>query len=133
MCDFINAHEDIITITTLGEYRDVMKKVMKVIKEAHNVERKRRQTARKNKEGETKARTQRAKSLIASVKGGRMSKDDIERSLEAIFGNGSSKEIDGLTAREKIAERIEEMSKTERQFEEWEIMRREAKKRQRED
>ena len=31
--DFINAHEDIITITTLGEYRDVMKKVMKVIKE----------------------------------------------------------------------------------------------------
>ena len=38
MCDFINAHEDIITITTFGEYRDVMKKVMKVIKEAHNVE-----------------------------------------------------------------------------------------------
>ena len=30
-------------------------------------------------------------------------------------------------------ERIEEMSKTEQQFEEWERMRREAKKRQRED
>ena len=78
-----------------------MKKVMKVIREAHNVERKRRQTARKKKEVETKARTQRAKSLIASVKGGRMTKDDIERSLEAIFGNGSSKEIEGITARER--------------------------------
>ena len=116
VCDFINAHEDLITITTFGEYRDVMRKVMKVIREAHNVERKRRQTARKKKETETKARTQRAKSLIASVKGGRMSKDDIERSLEAIFGKGSSKEIEGITAREKIAERIEEMSKTEQQF-----------------
>ena len=62
-----------------------------------------------------------------------MTKDDIERSLEVIFGKGSSKEIEGITAREKIAERIEEMSKTEQQFEECERMRREAKKRQRED
>ena len=44
--DFINAHEDIITITTFGEYRVMMRKVMRVIKEAHNTERKRMQTSR---------------------------------------------------------------------------------------
>ena len=49
VCDFINAHEDIVHITTLGEYRVVMKKVMKVIKEAHNVERKRRQASKDKK------------------------------------------------------------------------------------
>ena len=43
VCDFINAHEDLIAITTFGEYREVMKKAMKVKKEAHNVERKMRQ------------------------------------------------------------------------------------------
>ena len=47
MRHFINGHEEIITITTFCEYRDVMKKVIGVIKDAHNVERKRRQTARK--------------------------------------------------------------------------------------
>ena len=83
--EYINAHEDLIHITTFGEYKEVMMKVMSVIREAHNVERKRRQTSRKKKEAETKAMTQQAKSLIASVKGGRMAKDDIERSLEAIF------------------------------------------------
>ena len=46
MCDFINTHEDLIKISTFGEYRIVMRKVSKVIKEAHNRERKRRQTAR---------------------------------------------------------------------------------------
>ena len=40
VCDFINTHEDFIHITTFGEYRRVMLKVMKVIKEAYNVERK---------------------------------------------------------------------------------------------
>ena len=49
MCNFINAHEDIINIASFGEYREVMKKVMRVIKEAHNTERKRRQTTRKEK------------------------------------------------------------------------------------
>ena len=49
VCDFINAHEDMISITTFCEYRDVMRRVMKVIKEAHNVEKKRRQTSRKRK------------------------------------------------------------------------------------
>ena len=28
VCEFINAHEDLITITTLGEYREVMKRVI---------------------------------------------------------------------------------------------------------
>ena len=28
VCDYINAHEDLITITSFGEYRSVMKKVM---------------------------------------------------------------------------------------------------------
>ena len=62
-----------------------------------------------------------------------MSKDDIERSLEAIFGKGSSKEIAEATTNQKIVERIEEMSKREVQFEEWEKMRRENKQRQRQD
>ena len=47
VCDFINAHDDLIKISTFGKYRVVMRKVSKVIKEAHNRERKRRQTARK--------------------------------------------------------------------------------------
>ena len=40
VCDFINTHEDIINITTFGEYRRVMMKVIKVIKVAHDVEQK---------------------------------------------------------------------------------------------
>ena len=34
VCDYINSHEDLIHITTFGEYRDVMKKVIKVIQTA---------------------------------------------------------------------------------------------------
>ena len=34
VCDYINAHEDLIHITPFGEYRMVMKKVMTVIKKA---------------------------------------------------------------------------------------------------
>ena len=49
-----------------------------------------------------------------------MSRDDIERSLEAIFGKGSSKEIEEATINKNIVERIEEMSKREVQFKEWE-------------
>ena len=58
VCNFINAHEDLIAITTFGEYRVVMNKVMRVIKEAHNVEKKRRQSLRKKKVDETIARKQ---------------------------------------------------------------------------
>ena len=53
VCDFINAHEDLIAIATFEEYRVVMKKVMKVTKEAHNIERK-RMASRKKGSGETK-------------------------------------------------------------------------------
>ena len=133
VCDYIDAHDDLITITSFGEYRGVMKKVMGVIKEAHIVERKRRQTSRKKKADDAKERTQRAKALIARIKQGGIGREEFERKMDEIFGKGSCQEIEGITVREKIAERIEEMSKTEQQFEEWETMRREAKKRQRED
>ena len=67
VCDYINSHEDLIHIASFGEYRDVMKKVMKVIKEAHNVERKRKQSTRKRRSDEAVKRTQKAKSLIAEI------------------------------------------------------------------
>ena len=62
-----------------------------------------------------------------------MSKDEVMRRLEEIFGRGSSQEIENATTKEKIVERIEELSKREEQFEVWEKMRQEAKRRQRED
>ena len=111
MCNSINAHEEIIHITTFGEYKVVMKKVMSVIKEAHNMERKRRQMARKNKIEEIPKTIQKAKSLIVSKRRGHLKKEDIERKLEAIFGEGSHQEIAEATTTEKIVERIEEMSK----------------------
>ena len=46
VCHFINAHDDLIRITSFGEYREVMRKVMRVIKEAHNTQRKRRQSGK---------------------------------------------------------------------------------------
>ena len=52
-CVFINSHENLIHISSFEEYRSVMKKVMRVIKEAHNVEKKRRQTSRNEKIEET--------------------------------------------------------------------------------
>ena len=68
VCYFINRHEELIQIATFGEYRLVMRKVMRVIREAHNTERKRRQTSRKEKSEMTRARTQRAKSLVCEIK-----------------------------------------------------------------
>ena len=53
--------------------------------------------------------------------------------MESIFGEGRGREIETATTREKVIERITEMSKTEEQFEEWEMMRQEAKRKQRED
>ena len=44
MCDFVNIHDDLIRISTVGEYRVVMRKVSKVIIEANNTEPERRQT-----------------------------------------------------------------------------------------
>ena len=106
---------------------------MNVIKEAHNVERKRRQATRKKKGDDLTTRIQRTKTLIAMIKRGDIEREEIERNAEEIFGKRSHLEIENLTVREEIVERIMEMSKTEQQFEEWESMRREAKKRQIED
>ena len=132
VCEFINTHEDLVQITTFEEYRVVMRKIMRVIREAHNTERKRRQTSRKEKSEMTRTRIQRAKSLICEIKRG-MKMQDIAMKLEEIFGKGSSQELEKETSREKIIERIEEISRREAQFDEWEKMRQEAKKRQRED
>ena len=133
VCNYINAHEDLIQITTFGEYRVVMRKVMRVIKEAHNVERKRRQSAKKKKLEEAVRRTQKAKSLIAEIRRRDMKKDEIEARIEELFGKGSSQEIGDATTKEKIVERIEELSKREQQLDEWEKMRQDAKRRQRDD
>ena len=85
VCDYINAHEDIIDISSFGEYEVAMKKGMNVIKEAHFVERKRRQTAREEKSEEAVKRTQRAKALIATIKRGKMRKEDVMKRLDEIF------------------------------------------------
>ena len=58
VCDFVNRRDDLTCITTFGEYRKVMLKVMRVIKEAHNIERKRRETTRKKKRDETSEKTE---------------------------------------------------------------------------
>ena len=81
VCDFINAERDLINITSFSEYRVVMKKAMRVIKEAHNVERKRRRVARKKKRDGTVTRTQRAKSLICCIKRKGMRREEIEKDL----------------------------------------------------
>ena len=133
VCEFLNTHEDLIKIGSFGEYRVVMKKVTMVIKEAHNVERKRRQTSRKKMSEEVTAITQKAKTLIFEIRRGGLRKEDVVKRLENIFGEGSGKEIEKATTSEKIVERVEEMSKREEQFALWEKMRREFKKKQRED
>ena len=77
MCDFINAHEDLIHITSFEEYKKVMKNVMRVIKESRNVEQKRRKTTGQKRRDETETRTQRAKALVADIKHGKMKREDI--------------------------------------------------------
>ena len=62
-----------------------------------------------------------------------MSNEEIECRIEAIFGKGSAQEIGNATTKEKNVERIEELSKREQQLDEWERMRQDAKRRQRED
>ena len=122
-CVTSSTHEDLVNITTFEEYRKVMVNVMKVIREAHNVEKKRRQTARKKRGDEAMKRTQRVKALIAIIKQGKMNKDEINRNVEKIFGKGCKEEIEKVTTIEKIVERVEEMSKRETQLEERESMR----------
>ena len=106
---------------------------MGVIKEAVITEKKRRQTAQKKRSDETNMRTQRTKALIAEIKRGKMRNEEIIKRLESIFGEGSGREIETASTKEKVIERITEMSKAEEQFEEWERMRQEAKRKQRED
>ena len=128
MCNFINAHEDIIKITSFDEYQRVMRKMTMVIKEAHNIERKRRQTSRKKMSEEVTAISQKAKTLIFEIRRGGLRKEDVVKRLENIFGEGSGKEIEKATTSEKIVERVEEMSKREEQFALWEKMRKDFKK-----
>ena len=59
--------------------------------------------------------------------------EEIGRKMEQIFGKGSSRELENAVSKEKIVERIEEISKRETQFDIWERMREESKRRQRED
>ena len=53
--------------------------------------------------------------------------------LEGIFRKGSGQEIEKIETNEKIAERIEELSKREEQYEKWEKMRQDTKRKQRGD
>ena len=133
MCQYINSHSDLIRITSFDEYRVVMRKVTMVIKEAHNIQRKRRQTSRKKMSEEMMATSQKAKTLIVEIRCGGLRKEEVVKRLENIFGYGSGKEIEEATTREKVIERIEEMSKREEQFALWEKTRKEFKKKQRED
>ena len=79
------------------------------------------------------ARIQRIKALIVRIRQGGIEREEFERRVDEIFGKGSHLDIGNVTTREKIVERIVETSKTEQQFEEWERMRREEKRRQRDD
>ena len=76
--------------------------MMRDIREAHNVERKRRQSKREMRNDESKTRRQKAKSLIAEVRRGGMRKEEIEKRLEKIFGVESSQEIAKATTEEKV-------------------------------
>ena len=100
VCDFINTHEDLITITTFSENRVVMKKGMRVVKEVNNTERKRRQTSRKERGEALMSMTQRAKGPIAHIKRGGMRKEEIERRIECIFGRGIRHEIETATTKD---------------------------------
>ena len=46
--------------------------------------------------------------------------EEIKRRPEEIYGKGSSQEIERAATNEKMIERIEEMSRTDEQFEIWE-------------
>ena len=59
--------------------------------------------------------------------------EDIVRRVEDIFGKGSGQDIETEWTNQSIAKRIEEMAKREEQFDEWEKMKQNAKRRQRED
>ena len=99
-CQYINTHDDLVHITSFGEYRMVMNKVMRVIREAHNAEKKRRKMSQKRKNEDVTKRIQRTKTLISRIKRGEMRVEDIKRRLDEIFGKGSSQEIERATTNE---------------------------------
>ena len=80
MCDFLNTREELNRIATLAEYGNVKLKVMRIIKEDHNLEKKRRLMSRKKKSDEMAVRKQKAKALIASIRRG-IPKEEIKRIL----------------------------------------------------
>ena len=107
-----------------------MRKMMRVIEESHNAERERRQSSRILKRmDEPKTRTQIAKALVSETRRVGVRKEENEKSLEKIFGEGNSQEIKKATSEEKIIEMIDVMSKRETQFDELEKMRQESNKR----
>ena len=71
--------------------------------------------------------------MIAEIGKGKMTNEEIESLIEDIFGRGSSQETEKAMAKEKIIQRIEEIAKREPQFDEWEKMRQDTKRKQRED
>ena len=73
---------------------------MRVIREAHNKEKKRSRQHRRRKLRRL-PRKHRAKALIADIKRGRMRKEEIKRRLEGIFGEGCSQEIKSASSNEK--------------------------------
>ena len=85
------------------------------------------------KSDEARTRTQRTKTLITDIKRRGMKREEILKRLVEIFGKGSRQEMENVTTDKNIAERILEMSKREEQFDTWKQMRREAKRKQRED
>ena len=109
MISLTHTHEDLINITTLEEYRLVMLKEIRVVKEAHLVEKKRKQTTGKEKRDAATKMVRKAKALIDIVKQGKMSREEIERNVEVIFGKGSRQELEGATTMEDVVERVVEL------------------------
>ena len=71
--------------------------------------------------------------MITEIGKRKMANEEIESRIEEIFGRVSSQETEKAMTKEKIISRYEEMAKSEQQFDEWEKMRQDAKRRQRED
>ena len=69
-----------------------MKNVMRVIREAHNVER-RRQTARNEMAEESSKRTQEAKSFVTEIGKKEIKNEEMKRRIDEIFGKGNRKEM----------------------------------------
>ena len=72
-----------------------------------------------------------AKALIVNRRRRQLKKEEIERKLEAVFGEGRCHETTKVMTTDMIVERIEEMEKKEEQIEASEMMIRESKRKQR--